>query len=74
MKDTKFPKISEFFDVQLRAEFFNIVNHPNFGLPTATNFVAGATVGTGRISPQAGVITTTATASRQIQFALKILF
>jgi hypothetical protein len=74
MKDTKIPKISEFFDVQLRAEFFNIVNHPNFGLPTATNFVTGATVGTGRISSQAGVITTTATTSRQIQFGLKILF
>jgi hypothetical protein len=54
--------------LQFRAEFFNALNHPNFGTPNATVFSSGA------ISSSAGVITTTATTSRQIQFGLKLIF
>ena len=32
IKDTRVPKISEAFNVQFRAEFFNIFNHANFSL------------------------------------------
>ena len=51
--------------LQFRTEFFNIFNHPSFGLPdntvTDSNF---------------GVITSTANpnANREIQFALKLMF
>ena len=74
MKETNIPKISEAFRIQFRAELFNILNHTNFGLPASANFVSGATPGTGFISPQAGVITSTTTTSRQIQLALKVVF
>ncbi len=43
MKDTRIRKSSETFDVQFRAEVFNITNHPNFALP-----VAGVFAGNGR--------------------------
>ena len=54
--------------LQFRAEFFNVLNHANFGTPNAIVF-SGSTV-----SPSAGLITSTATTSRQIQFGLKLLF
>jgi hypothetical protein len=60
--------ITERVGLQFRAEFFNALNHPNFGTPNATVFSSGA------ISSSAGVITTTATTSRQIQFGLKLIF
>jgi len=62
-------KITERFNTQFRAEFFNIFNHPNFGIPTTNTFVQGA-----GFNPQAGVITTTTTFQRQVQFALKVIF
>ena len=72
-KTTRIPKISEQFAVQFRAEFFNILNHPNFGAPAAGVFVQGANGG-GSLNPTAGRITTTSNAARQIQFGLKIMF
>jgi len=54
--------------LQFRAEFFNVLNHTNFNTPNAVVFTP-----TG-VSPTAGVITSTATTSRQIQFALKLLW
>jgi hypothetical protein len=71
MKNTK---ITETFNVQFRAEFFNIFNHPNFALPrntmTAPNFgalyqtpdVAQNNVGLGSGGP------------RLVQFGVKALF
>ena len=73
LKDTRVPKISENFAVQFRAEFFNILNHANFGAPAVGDFVQG-TNGGATISGSAGRITTTSTNSRQIQFGLKFLF
>jgi len=75
VKDTRIAKISEAFRVQFRAEFFNILNHPQLGQPSAAVFAQG-TNGTGLPSAQAGQITTLATntASRQVQFGLKFLF
>jgi hypothetical protein len=71
MKSTR---IAERVNLQFRAEIFNLFNHPNFGLPASTNFVSGSTPGTGVTSPSAGLITTTVTNSRQVQFGLKLLF
>jgi hypothetical protein len=54
--------------LQFRAEFFNILNHANFNTPNAVVFTP-----TG-VSPTAGIITSTSTTSRQIQFGLKLLW
>ncbi len=64
-KDTA---ITERTHLQFRTEVFNILNHPNLGTPNATVFSNGA------ISATAGLITTTTTSSRQIQFGLKLIF
>jgi len=65
LKDTP---IRERARVQFRAEFFNILNHANSNTPNAVAFTP-----TG-VSPTAGVITSTSTTSRQIQFGLKLLW
>ncbi len=54
--------------LQFRAEFFNLVNHTNLGNPNATAFSGTSP------SASAGLITATATTSRQIQFGLKLSF
>jgi len=79
-KDTRLPHLGERAILQFRVEIFNILNHANFdALDTNTGRVftgtqtdpAGATE-----APilNVGKITATATSSRQIQFALKLLF
>ncbi len=60
--------VSERTTLQFRAEFFNVLNHANFGTPNATVFSGGA------INASAGLITTLATTPRQIQFGLKLMF
>ncbi len=60
--------LSERTNLQFRAEFFNVLNHPNLGSPNATVFSSGA------INASAGLITTLATTPRQIQFGLKLIF
>ena len=70
--------IAERTRLQFRAEAFNLLNHTNFGTPNATVFSSKPDPQTGRpvpiASPTAGLITATATFSRQIQFGLKLLF
>jgi hypothetical protein len=77
VKDTSIPMLGEGGSVQFRAEFFNVANKTNLGPPNATVFV-GSPSDTGPYSElpnsTAGQITSTANASRQIQFALKIFF
>jgi hypothetical protein len=67
LKDTK---ITEKLNLQFRAEFFNILNHANFNTPNLIAFTSA----TGAPSPTAGVITSTSTTSRQIQFGLKLIW
>jgi hypothetical protein len=55
--------------VQFRAEFFNILNHPNFAAPNFLND-ANNSIGTSN----AGVIGSTSTSSRQIQLGLKLVW
>ena len=62
--------LSERIHLQFRAEFFNILNHANFGTPNPVVFTSASTVP----APTAGVITTTSSTSRQIQFGLKLMF
>jgi hypothetical protein len=62
--------LTERLGLQFRAEFFNILNHANFLTPNEVVY-GSATSG---ISPTAGVITSTSTTSRQIQFGAKLQF
>ncbi len=70
--------LRERLHAQFRAEFFNFLNHSNFTTPNAVVFSTGPTPAKptteAALSPTAGVVTATATTSRQLQFALKVLF
>jgi len=70
-KNNPIKRISETFNVQFRTEFFNILNHANFSPPTDNNIIFD---GDGNPVPGAGAITSTSTTSRQIQFALKVVW
>jgi Carboxypeptidase regulatory-like domain len=63
---------------QFRVEYFNVSNRANFSTPNPVVFSTGPTPAkpstAAAISPTAGVLTATATTSRQLQFALKFLF
>jgi hypothetical protein len=92
-------KLTERVSAQFRAEFFNILNHPDFANPSVTNLFTGGQSPsvssnnpadyepTGSICKTYGVcytyssvstggsqLTSTAMSSRQIQFALKLIF
>jgi hypothetical protein len=71
-KETRITKISEQFAVEFKAEFFNVLNHENFGIPNLSLFTSN----TGGRNGAAGQITTSnpGTVPRQIQFGLKIIF
>ena len=61
--------LSEKLNLQFRFETFNLLNHTNFSLPNNNLFSSdGSVLGT------AGRITRTDTASRQLQFGLKLVF
>ncbi len=70
--------LNERTHLQFRTEVFNTLNRANFGTPNATVFSGTTTNAAGQVvgavSPTAGLITTTATTSRQIQFGLKLIF
>ena len=77
----KSTQLSEHLHAQFRAEFFNVLNHTNFATPNPVVFSSGPAQGTTAnqtaavvASPTAGLITATATSSRQIQFGVKLLF
>ena len=72
VKDTALGFLGESGKLEFRAEFFNILNRVNFSGPSSTVFAARANVEPPLGS--AGRITSTASTSRQIQLALKILF
>lgn len=65
IKDTSFGRRGngEAVTLQFRAEFFNVFNLVNFGLPT--NIVRGSGF---------GLISRTAGSSRQVQFSLKLIY
>jgi hypothetical protein len=62
--------LSEKLRVQFRAEFFNLLNRPNFGFQVVNLFN-----GQGQAVPaNAGVKPPTVTTSRQIQFGMKLIW
>jgi hypothetical protein len=65
LKDTA---IRERLSLQFRAEIFNLLNRANFNTPNLIVFTPTGNSGT------AGAITSTSTSSRQVQFALKLLW
>ena len=70
VKNTAIPRISEGFNIQFRAELFNILNRANFGQPGNGIFTDASGIPAGA----AGVIGSTTTSSRQVQFGLKVQF
>jgi hypothetical protein len=59
--------------LQFRAEFFNLLNHPNFDRNEG-NTVVVFSGSTGRRSSSAGRLSATVGTARQIQFALRLSF
>jgi hypothetical protein len=70
-KNNYFPKISDSFNAQFRAEFFNVLNHPSFGPP-----VDNETIFDQQGAPEggAGALNQLATTGREIQFAVKLIW
>ncbi|MGH9354623.1 MAG: carboxypeptidase regulatory-like domain-containing protein [Terriglobia bacterium] len=70
-KNNYVKRISENFNVQFRAEFFNVFNRSNFQAPIDNETVFDQS---GNPIAGAGLIDQTSTAAREIQFALKVIW
>jgi hypothetical protein len=70
-KNNYIKRISENFNVQFRAEFFNVLNRVNLHVPVTPDNT-DIFVSTGAPTGVAGLLTSTTTTSRQLQFALKV--
>jgi hypothetical protein len=71
-KNNYVKRISEQFNVQFRIEIFNILNHANFNPPTSNSQIFNGDGSTAGLAP--GLLDATATTSRQVQFALKVIW
>jgi hypothetical protein len=76
VKDTSVKWLGEAGKVEFRAEFFNIMNHPNFSQPTRTVFsgtsttpclITGCAAGTENPAASTGTILSTATGTTATQ-------
>ena len=70
MKNTP---LGEKMKLQFRAEFFNVLNHANFAVPVTPNNT-DIFDSTGAPTGVAGLLTSTTTTAREIQFALKVIW
>src|ERR1700730_14056344 len=73
-KNNPVKRISENFNVQFRAELFNVLNHANFNVPDLANGNLDIFDASGTSNPSAGLLTSTTTTEREIQFALKLIW
>jgi hypothetical protein len=73
IKNNRISRISESFNVQFRAEIFNLTNHTNFQIPTLPDNT-DIFDSSGARNPSAGLLTSTTTSSRQIQLGIKIIW
>src|SRR3984893_18636004 len=71
LKNNYVKKISENFNVQFRAEGFNILNNSVFNAPTNNSQLFGPD---GSPTGGAGAVDQTSNPSREIQFGLKVIF
>jgi hypothetical protein len=71
LKDTK---LRERLNLQFRAEIFNLLNRANFNTPNLIVFTPPTASNPSGLSGTSGAITSTSTSSRQVQFALKLLW
>jgi hypothetical protein len=71
-KNNPIHRISETFNVQFRWEIFNIANHANFNPPAPGARQVFAV--SGALNNAGLLISPTITTSRQMQFALKVIF
>jgi hypothetical protein len=71
LKDSK---LRERLNLQFRAEIFNLLNRANFNTPNLIVFTPPTASNPSGLSGTAGAITSTSTSSRQVQFALKLLW
>jgi Carboxypeptidase regulatory-like domain len=74
IKNFRVQRISERFGVEFRADAFNVLNHPNFLPPVANNVLGVTSTGSLTGISGAGQISQTATSSRQIQLAVKVIW
>lgn len=72
VKDNHIRRLGETFNIQFRAEMFNILNHPNFAPPPTGNLEPIDS--TGHAVDGFGQLTTLQIPMREIQFALKVVF
>jgi hypothetical protein len=73
-KNTSLAMLGEAGKLEFRAEFFNILNRPNFGIPSLVVFDRTGTGANLNRRPEAGRIDTTRGSSRQIQLSLRVAF
>ena len=70
-KNNYIRRISDRFNAQFRAEFFNVLNRPNFAPPLTNKNIFDSS---GNPLASAGLIESTQTPSREIQFAIKFIW
>ena len=75
-KNNYIKRISEVFNIQFRAEMFNILNHPNFAPPNPGDGNSDVFLSDGIVNPIGGTLISTVggATERQIQFAVKVIF
>jgi hypothetical protein len=73
-KNNYIRRISENFNVQFRAEIFNVLNRANFNVPSLGDGNTNMLNGDGTVNGGAGLLTQTTTDPREIQFAIKLIW